>query len=381
MKHKILPALLFLLSVLSASAQTYTITDMGPIAPTAINIWGQVVGNSGANAYIWTRDQGLRNLGTLSGGTATFAASISDFGEVTGYADGMGTVISPDSSIPNQQCSDLTQPFLWTQAKGLKGLGTVGVPPYETMFPFWCEIQFYATGTNVRGQVVGYTTLYSDETQYAFLWSRGSGISLFGSSFPPTMANAVNDTAETVGQTGFFIGDATWWRGGVATTLNALNDGSSSANGINDAQEIVGWSTTTPLSDCQLDILTCTMHAVLWKRDGTINDLGTLPGDTISMASNINFFGHVVGMSGSTLVGNGWGGNGGSGFGGEEGSLSVVGRPFVWSKPKGMQDLNTLISTGSGWVLNSVSGINFWGQIVGSGTVNGENHGFLLSPR
>jgi hypothetical protein len=45
-----------------------------------------------------------------------------------------------------------------------------------------------------------------------------------------------------------------------------------------------------------------------------------------------------------------------------------------------MQDLNTLIRSGSGWVLNSVSGINVWGQIVGSGTFNGETRGFLLTP-
>jgi hypothetical protein len=44
-----------------------------------------------------------------------------------------------------------------------------------------------------------------------------------------------------------------------------------------------------------------------------------------------------------------------------------------------MQDLNTLIPV-SDWVLNSVSDINVWGQIVGSGTLNGETHGFLLTP-
>jgi hypothetical protein len=45
-----------------------------------------------------------------------------------------------------------------------------------------------------------------------------------------------------------------------------------------------------------------------------------------------------------------------------------------------MEDINARIRAGSGWVLNSVSGINFWGQIVGSGTFNGQSHGFLLTP-
>jgi uncharacterized membrane protein len=118
----------------------------------------------------------------------------------------------------------------------------------------------------------------------------------------------------------------------------------------------------------------------MWTREGTITDLGTLPGDTLSAASNINLFGQVIGSSGNTLVGQGWDGKGGSGFDGELGSVAVIGRPFIWSARSGMQDLNTLISPDSGWVLSSVSGINILGQIVGSGSLNGEHHGFLLTP-
>jgi uncharacterized membrane protein len=381
MKSTVVSTLLFLVAIPFATAQTYTVTDLGAIAPTSINIWGQVVGNSTPNAFVWTKGLGLKNLGTLSGGTSTYAASISDFGVVTGYADGAGTVISPDPLIPNQQCSDLTQPFLWTSGEGLQGLGTIGVPPYTILYQSWCGIEFYATGTNIRGQVVGYTTLYSNETQYAFLRTPAGVWSLFGNSFPPSLANAVSDTGEIIGQNGSFIGEGTWWKGGMATTLSSLVGNAGSANAVNDAQEIAGWSATTPLGECMNDLDACTLHAVLWKRDGTIDDLGTLPGDNISSASGINLFGRVVGVSGNTLVGQGWGGNGGTGFGGLGGSIAVVGRPFVWSNPKGMQDLNTLIPPGSGWVLNSASAINFWGQIVGSGTLNGESHGFLLTPQ
>ena len=46
-----------------------------------------------------------------------------------------------------------------------------------------------------------------------------------------------------------------------------------------------------------------------------------------------------------------------------------------------MQDLNTLIPRNSGWILNSVSDINVWGQIVGTGTFKGNPRGFLLTPR
>jgi hypothetical protein len=45
-----------------------------------------------------------------------------------------------------------------------------------------------------------------------------------------------------------------------------------------------------------------------------------------------------------------------------------------------MRDLNDLIPASSGWNLQSVSDINIAGQMVGTGTINGEVHGFLLTP-
>jgi uncharacterized membrane protein len=391
-KCRTLLALLSLACVPVVSAQVYTITNLGNFSPTAINSWGQVVGNRNGEAFIWAQFTGLKGLGKLSGGTASYAASINDLGVVTGTADGAGTVISPDPTLyPNLECTDLTQPFVWIPGKGLKGLGTIGVPPYETNAPYWCDFPFYATGINEVGQVIGYTAPYEDNYQWAFLWTSADGwksaAPLFGSSFPPTMANGVANAGQIVGQTGILLGQATSWKSGVATDLGTLDDGtsldySSSANAINQQGQAAGWSTTASLiSTCQQDLVGCPMHAVLWTRSGVISDLGTLPGDELSAATNISLLGQVIGNSGNTLIQQGWGGNGGSGFEGTGGSVAVIGRPFVWSPCSGMQDLNTLIPGGSGWVLNSVSGINSWGQIVGSGTVNGQTRGFLLTPR
>ena len=43
-------------------------------------------------------------------------------------------------------------------------------------------------------------------------------------------------------------------------------------------------------------------------------------------------------------------------------------------------DLNTLLPSGSGWTLLAATGINDLGQIVGYGTYDGNNQGFLLTP-
>src|SRR5205814_4216014 len=122
------------------------------------------------------------------------------------------------------------------------------------------------------------------------------------------------------------------------------------------------------------------VHAVRWTQSGTIRDLGTLPGDAVSSAMKINLFGLIIGSSGntvdfSTIV------IGGLGNSHDPGPLEVIGRPFIWSEREGMQDLNTLIRRNSGWILNSASDINVWGQIVGEGTLKGQPHGFLLTPK
>jgi probable HAF family extracellular repeat protein len=46
-----------------------------------------------------------------------------------------------------------------------------------------------------------------------------------------------------------------------------------------------------------------------------------------------------------------------------------------------MKDLNKLIPVGSGWELQQAYGINNAGQIVGTGTHKGLEHGFLLTPQ
>lgn len=261
----------------------------------------------------------------------------------------------------------------------MQGLGTVGFD--RSYWYIWCEnYPFYATGINDLGQVVGYTKSV-DTYQWGVLWTRAAGVTLFGGSWPPTMANAVSNTGQIIGQNSpfllFGLGHATSWKSGVATDLGTLGGGadvvdySSSAHGVNDLGQVVGWSTTAPIKRHGCDEFStaaeCPMHAVLWSGSRVISDLGTLPGDTVSAASNINFFGQVIGSSGNT-------------FDGQESGLTVIGRPFIWTRRGGMRDLNTLIAATSGWVLNTATGINIWGQIVGSGTLNGQTHGFLLTP-
>lgn len=359
-----------------ASAQSYTITDLGSLNPTGINAWAQVVGNKNNQAYLWTKWNGATNLGLLPGGTFSMAASINDLGAVVGTADGTGTETYPDFQT---QCTDLTQPFVWTQATGMKGLGTHN---WGSQGYYPCFIPEFATANNALGQIVGYNGAFVTY-QFGFAWSNNNWTVLGPFGDPPDSGNAVSNTGQIVGQVGFddctgcSPGHATSWTNGAAVDLGTLGGTDpeytygSSANGVNDLGQIVGWSGTAPNA-----FYGGTFHAVLWPKNGAIQDLGTLPGDTLSTALKINFFGQAIGTSGSTMIYTLY-----DALMNPCCSLGVSGRPFIWTEQRGMQDLNTLIRANSGWVLNSVSDINIWGQIVGSGTYKGQTHGFLLTPR
>jgi len=356
------------------TAQKYTITDLGPLAPTGINSLAQVVGNNDNQAYVWSFGR-MKALGLLPGGTFSQAAGINDLGAVTGTADGAGTI-----AVSDIQCPTVTQPFVWTANAGMRGLGTTDVAGFSIEFgsPL-CSLAFYGRSINARMHVVGDETGPSTYA-FGFSWTSTNGMSLFGLSWPPTFANNISKTEEIVGQDStpfdlsYDIGHAVTWQNGNETVLEDLGAGQSSygasADGVNDQGIVVGWSTISPVN---FGVTSSPTHATLWTPSGEITDLGTLPGDTSSVALRINLYGQVIGSSGDTLYG-------GSSCCNTP-PFVVIGRPFIWTQSSGMQDLNTLIHSNSGWVLNTATDINVWGQVVGNGTLNGQPHGYLLTPK
>ncbi len=88
---------------------------------------------------------------------------------------------------------------------------------------------------------------------------------------------------------------AAQWRGGVLTDLLALPGNNNSAAGsINARGWMVGQSQSATI-DPLLGIPE--FHAVLWKQDHQITDLGTLPGGTESLGIYVNDSGQVIGFS------------------------------------------------------------------------------------
>ncbi|HZW94866.1 MAG TPA: hypothetical protein VFF64_18095 [Candidatus Eremiobacteraceae bacterium] len=370
---------LFCLMPALTVAQVYTVTDLGPLVPRAINTWGQVVGEVNNKAAMWTSFGGRQSLGLLEGGTFSNATAINDLGVVVGNANAPATLTGEDGS---ESCAELGQPFIWTSVTGMQGLGVSA--PLQHLILEGCRIYAYANDINIYGTVVG-GNRDIETYKWGFEWTSSSGFSTLETDFQ-TAANGINNVGqEVVGQTsGAFLSElshAALWVSGGMTDLGTLAGGStdffhcSGANDINDQDQIVGWSTLSSATvACDDQDIASPVHAFLLNAGGAMQDLGALPADASSVANKVNFFGVIIGSSGNTVVYK-------DQVGGEV--LQVIGRPFIWSEAGGMQNLNALIPVHSGWVLETANDINIWGQIVGRGTLNGspQLHGFLLTPR
>ena len=126
----------------------------------------------------------------------------------------------------------------------------------------------------------------------------------------------------------------------------------AAARDINDHNVVVGWSRTTLASGFTR------AHAFRWE-GGTFTDLGTLRGqDWNSQALAINNLDQIVGIS----------------------DVAGSGGAFLWSEDEGMLHLNDLIDPSSGWRLLSATGINDDGWIVGNGLFRGVVRDYLLLP-
>jgi probable HAF family extracellular repeat protein len=325
-------AAMALILVPLAGAQSYSVTDLGTLpggtysVPAAINDLGQVVGFSVVDnqnhAFLWTSAGGMQDLGTLSGDTASQAEGINNSGAVVG-----------------ESSSNLTHPFIWTASGGmrrLEQLGTIGAA---------------ANAITDSGEIVGYYYPVDNTSYHAFLLTKT----------------------------------------GDLQDLGTLGGCCSSAAAINRSGDVVGFSTMPGDQDT---------HGFLWTNAGGMEDLGVIGSGTYSFANAVSISGEVFGIANSSQNGTreayfwtqGTGmeslGTGlGSAVYGVNASGQLVGicggdrnLALLWTSAHHGQNLNNLIPPSSGWLLNAAYGINNSGQIVASGTINGQTHAALLTP-
>jgi probable HAF family extracellular repeat protein len=166
-------------------------------APAGLNILGQVAGNSDVSdpsanphAFLWTRETGIRDLGTL-GGTFSQADALTDSGEVVGAATNEGdqafyaflwknNVMTKLGFLPGDcyssaysinrlgqvvgdswSCDFVTRPFLWQNGQ-IFGFNIV--PPPGTQL-----ISSEPASINDRGEIVGYASLNTGNLAFVLI--------------------------------------------------------------------------------------------------------------------------------------------------------------------------------------------------------------------
>jgi probable HAF family extracellular repeat protein len=227
-----------------------------------------------------------------------------------------------------------------------------------------------AFGINNKGQIAGVaetSTLDSTCPSPQFqsepvLWVKGAiqPLPTF-SGDPDGFVLSLNDKGQAVGASGNCVNHAAaaihalLWQNGKAKNLGTLGGTLfSEATGINERGQVVGSSDVSGDTSPYASFGNPYNHAFFWQ-DGEMKDLGTLPGDSGSLAFGLNNEGQAAG-SGS--------------------------RAIIWRDGVAI-DLNTLVPGPpfSPLYLLTAFAINDHGEVVGQGLAsNGELHAFLAVP-
>jgi probable HAF family extracellular repeat protein len=332
---------------INKGGQTVGVSQNGLIDP--------LTGASAQIAVLWKSTGEIINLGTL-GGNQSLAVALNDRSQAVGAAaNAIPDSFSLSPVIGGPAFGTQTRAFLWENGV-MRDLGTLGGP------------DSFAGYVNEGGQVAGIS--YTDSTPndttgiptvHPFLWENGRMLDLgsLGGTF--ASVNDLNNRGQVVGPM-YLPGDEFQhpylWSHGTLTDLGTFGGSNGNANGVNEAGEVVG------VADFPGDVL---HNAFLWN-NGVMTDLGNL-GKT-SNAHSINSKGQVVGASKVSF---------------ETGEL----RAFLWEKGGGpMVDLNNLVPANSAFDLVSADHISDRGEIVVEGVPAGvpfgdietRGHVFLLIP-
>jgi uncharacterized membrane protein len=287
------------------------------------------------HAIRWTAAAGVQSLGILPGDQQSKAFGISRDGSViVGY-----------SSRQDDQGNYFDTAFRWTVQGHMQPLP---IPPGA--------IGSVARGITPDGSIiVGYTEYLNqdgEDLSRPFRWTEATGLQELAFTGDGAGAGAISDDGTViVGSNGnsFFVRPARWV-GGVQQLLDLIPcAGSGSAlNTSADGSVIVGG--TGGIGGCS--------HPWRWSVDRGMEDLGTLPGSGGSTAFGVS-------ADGSLVVGSG---------------------PFLWTRERGLQNLNDYFpQLGvdlTGWRLGTAYAITPDGSVLaGSGSLNGFTQGWIARIR
>jgi probable HAF family extracellular repeat protein len=325
----------------SAAAQSYSVTAMS-LQPYGVNASNQITGDiDPSQAGLW-QNGSVQGLGFF-GGYQSHGQAINGAGQIVGYATYENTARTYPSSY--------YRGFVWAAGQATV-LGTLGGD------------SSVAYGINDAGQVVGWSDTKNNGT-HAFLWTGGKMKDLGTLGGNGSFATGVNKSTQITGwayepATDYYHYYAFLWQNGTMVKLGTLGGDWSRGFAVNNAGQIVGQAALPGNNHS---------HAFLWS-GGTMKDLGDWGFGFDSLARAINSTGQIVGFA----------------------QVPESSGGYVYSSPRAflygngtMKDLNTLIPSNSGWLLQDATGINDSGVIVGIG-IHTDSKGqffgeFILTPK
>lgn len=327
------------LTWLPASAEPYQLIDLGiDIAPTDISNRGTIVGarNTGSGSIAFRRLPG--GLPEDIPGTTT-ANAVNEADQVTG--------------------NTLSGAFLLDgNLREWPGYGGFGINE-ASQISGYRELNNPYRATPLPLDPAVYTPNRWDNPGIATVYSRGTRKGVYADLY---VLDDINDAGLAVGSR------RRYGLSGSSSILATPSFASVSylpvpnggyAKAINGQNMVVG-ATGSNSSTGEY------AHAYLYDYNAdSLLDLGTLNGGLTSSAADINEYNQVVGTSWLVT------------------QLTSLYDPslyhaFLWEAGQ-MTDLNTLIPPDSGWILTAATAINDHGDIVGSGLLDGQVHGFLLT--
>jgi probable HAF family extracellular repeat protein len=328
----------------------YWINDRGDSVGQSTNgLLDPLTGFPELRATLW-KDGKVVDLGTL-GGNVSSANSINNRGDVAG---------SSLNAIPDNDATAFgwTPPFpvatqvravLWRHGV-MRDLGTLGTGNNAI-----------AIFVNDPGQVAGVsaTNTSADSptgnlAQHPFFWDDGKMVDIGTLGGTVGVPWFMNDRGQVVGVSSF-AGDQTFhafvWdkKNGVKDLGTLPGQTYSVATWINHEGEIVG----------NADFFNGG-HSILWK-NGKMIDIGLLPGDCSSEALVINSKSQIIGNSSP--------------------DCSSDGAAVLWEKGEAPVNLNTLITPASLVNVTFPVSLNDRGEIAADGVLpNGDVHSVVLFP-
>jgi uncharacterized membrane protein len=329
------------------------------------------------------------DLGTLEGHVDSYAFSVNNVGQAAGFSGrravlfditGSGNVLPLGSSLLTGQYSQANSINDAGIAVGYVAFAGSGLRSHATLFQTPGNLDWIYLGAlpaypysearciNDAGQVVGYS-------RYESVLNPASRATLFDPTGHGQNVDLGNGAAHCINGIGQIVGWSSPSAGGGQATLfdptggkqnvylGNLGGQNSIAYSINDAALIVGQAENDLLQP----------RATVFDPSGNGNnlDLGIIPGYVASVAYAVNNRGEIVGNALQGL----W--HGGVCI------YTTLGPPILFDPTGGGANapLNELISPDSGWRLQSATGINDSGWIVGVGrNPDGESHGYVLKP-